>query len=103
MLLPGEQLRRSGRICKTFPKPVDCAARSLQHPPVGRVRHRGLEGRMTRLVRSALAVFVLLGGIANAQNTSQVFGRVTDVSGAVMPGVTVTLSGQALLEPRIAL
>src|SRR4029077_781682 len=35
-------------------------------------------------------------------NTSQVFGKVTDASGALMPGVTVTLSSPALLEPRVA-
>jgi hypothetical protein len=64
---------------------------------------------MVRLVRSAnvaiLAAFMVLvlGGSArlHAQNTSQVFGRVTDVSGSVLPGVTVTLSSPALLEPRV--
>jgi carboxypeptidase family protein/TonB-dependent receptor-like protein len=57
---------------------------------------------MTRLLLSALALSLALGGVADAQNTSQVFGKVTDVSGAVMPGVTVTLSSPALLEPRVA-
>ena len=56
-----------------------------------------------RLLVSALVLFLALGGAAAAQNTSQVFGRVTDVSGGVMPGVTVTLSSPALLEPRVAL
>src|SRR5262245_41140597 len=58
---------------------------------------------MIRLLLSGLAVFLTLGGAADAQNTSQVFGKVTDVSGAVMPGVTLTLSSPALLEPRVAL
>jgi carboxypeptidase family protein len=58
---------------------------------------------MTRLLLSGLAFSLCLGGVAEAQNTSQVFGKVTDVSGAVMPGVTVTLSSPALLEPRVAL
>ena len=35
-------------------------------------------------------------------DTSQVFGKVTDVSGALLPGATVTLSSPALLEPRVA-
>src|SRR5438128_8485480 len=56
---------------------------------------------MKRLV-SGLALFLAVGGVADAQNTSQVFGKVTDVSGGVMPGVTVTLSSPALLEPRVA-
>src|SRR6185503_6387617 len=56
-----------------------------------------------KLLLSGLALSLTLGGIAEAQNTSQVFGRVTDGSGAVMPGVTVTLSSPALLEPRVAL
>ena len=51
---------------------------------------------------SGLVLLFALGGVAHAQNTSQVFGKVTDGSGAVMPGVTVTLSSPALLEPRVA-
>src|SRR2546428_8455089 len=57
---------------------------------------------MMKLVVAGLALFLALGGVADAQNTSQVFGKVTDVSGGVMPGVTVTLSSPALLEPRVA-
>ena len=63
---------------------------------------------MLRLCRPAIASFVLVLGLtaphlADAQNTSQVFGRVTDASGAVLPGVTITLSSQALLESRVAI
>jgi len=62
---------------------------------------------MLKLGRSALATFLLVAGVTApslvaAQNTSQVFGRVADESGAVLPGVTVTLSSPALLEPRVA-
>src|SRR4051812_12043235 len=62
---------------------------------------------MLKLGRSALATFLLIAGVAtpsplSAQNTSQVFGRVADESGAVLPGVTVTLTSPALLEPRVA-
>ena len=51
-----------------------------------------------------LAIFALatVAPAVTAQNTSQVFGRVTDTSGAVLPGVTATLSSPALLEPRVA-
>jgi hypothetical protein len=74
-------------------------------PDIAAVSPEG--GGMLRLRRFALAVFVFaLGLIAprmvDAQNTSQVFGRVTDTSGAVLPGVSVTLSSPALLEPRVA-
>ncbi len=57
---------------------------------------------MPRLFVSGLVLFLALADVAYAQNTSQVFGRVTDVSGGVMPGATVTLSSPALLEPRVA-
>jgi hypothetical protein len=57
---------------------------------------------MTTRLGLALAFVLALGGIAGAQNTSQVFGKVTDASGGVMPGVTVTLTSPALLEPRVA-
>jgi hypothetical protein len=36
--------------------------------------------------------FLLVGGIASAQATAQLDGRVSDESGAVLPGVTVTVT-----------
>jgi len=40
---------------------------------------------------------------AGAQvQTGEIFGKATDGSGAVLPGVTVTVSGPALLQPRTA-
>jgi hypothetical protein len=55
---------------------------------------------------SLLAVVALLSaatpGLAQVQ-TGDIFGRVTDTSGAVLPGVTVTLSGPALLQPLTAI
>jgi hypothetical protein len=35
------------------------------------------------------------------QQTGEIFGRATDRSGAVLPGATVTVSGPALIQPRI--
>lgn len=58
------------------------------------------------MMRFWAVVSVLLGalsGVAYAQNTSQVFGKVTDRSGGVLPGVTVSLTSPALLEPRVAI
>lgn len=57
---------------------------------------------MMRPLVAGLAFLLALSGVAFAQNTSQVFGKATDASGAVMPGVTVTLSSPALLELRVA-
>ncbi|HSP91371.1 MAG TPA: carboxypeptidase-like regulatory domain-containing protein, partial [Vicinamibacterales bacterium] len=55
-------------------------------------------------VLALLAAFTLVCGVAGvqAQNTAQLYGRVTDSSGAVMPGVTVTLSSPVLLQPLTA-
>jgi hypothetical protein len=36
-----------------------------------------------------------------AQQTGEIFGRVVDKSGAVLPGATVTVSGPALIQPRV--
>ena len=49
-----------------------------------------------------LVLFLLVGALAHAQGASSIFGRVSDSSGGVLPGVTVTLSSPALLEPRVA-
>ena len=49
-----------------------------------------------------LAVLALLAGSSAwaQQQTGSIFGKVTDESGAVLPGVTVTLSGPSLLQPQ---
>jgi hypothetical protein len=53
---------------------------------------------------AALAsALVLLAGFAHAQTTTgEIYGKATDKSGAVVPGVTVTLSSPALLQPQTA-
>src|SRR5256886_3722469 len=56
------------------------------------------------LRRAGMLVCVMLlagAGAAVAQvSMGEVFGRVTDSTGAVLPGVTVTLSGPALIQPQ---
>ena len=55
------------------------------------------------LVRHVLLGFgaLLLALPASAQvQTGEIFGRVTDTTGAILPGVTVTVSGPALLRPQ---
>jgi hypothetical protein len=39
---------------------------------------------------------------AQGQQTGEIFGRATDQSGAVLPGVTVTLTAPTLLQPLVA-
>ncbi len=60
---------------------------------------------MTRGVRG----FLLVAGIlflsavsANAQAIGSIFGKVTDSTGGVMPGVTVTVTGTGLQQPLVA-
>ncbi len=64
---------------------------------------------MTDLARRARTLvlfavpFVLLSSTASAQVlTGEIFGRLTDSSNAVLPGVTVTLEGAALIRPETA-
>ncbi len=56
--------------------------------------------------RNALvaSVMMLLVGTstAAAQQTGEIFGRAVDRSGAVLPGVTVTVAGPALIQPRVS-
>ncbi|GMV22500.1 MAG: hypothetical protein AMXMBFR57_24490 [Acidimicrobiia bacterium] len=57
---------------------------------------------MTRVLRGLLLGTALLGltaGSANAQAIGSIFGKATDSSGGVLPGVTVTVSGGALQQP----
>jgi hypothetical protein len=57
-------------------------------------------------VRSFVLAFVALfltATFAGAQSqTGEIFGKATDSSGAVLPGVTVTLTGPSLLQPQTA-
>ena len=57
--------------------------------------------------RFAIGVFamtLILGvSVASVQaQTGEIFGRVTDTSSGVMPGVTVTLASPVLLQPQVA-
>ncbi len=50
----------------------------------------------------AAALVCALTGSARAQGMGSIFGKVTDSSGGVMPGVTVTVTGTGLPLPRVA-
>src|SRR3954470_23122106 len=41
-------------------------------------------------------------GPAHAQAIGSIFGKVTDPSGAVLPGVTITVAGPSLQQPLVA-
>src|SRR3954468_1746876 len=52
-----------------------------------------------------LAALALVLGASSAfaqSQTGEIFGKVTDESGAVLPGATVTLTGPSLLQPQMA-
>ena len=54
---------------------------------------------------AVLAALALLLGATSARaqsQTGEIFGKVTDESGAVLPGVVVTLTGPSLLQPLTA-
>src|SRR5207249_2025638 len=60
-----------------------------------------------RSVWSRIGVFIcfacLAAGPARAQvSTGGIFGKVTDSTGAVLPGVNVTISSPALIQPQVA-
>ena len=60
---------------------------------------------MTRVFRAILLVAGLLAGDAGsayAQGTGSIFGKVSDTSGGVLPGVTVTVAGTGLQQPLVA-
>src|SRR5438045_9740775 len=56
-----------------------------------------------RAIVLALVALCATSSLATAQSqTGEIFGKVTDSSGAVLPGVTVTLTGPVLLQPLTA-
>jgi hypothetical protein len=63
-----------------------------------------LEGKMRlKVIVLALVALFATRALAAAQSqTGEIFGKVTDASGAVLPGVTVTVTGPVLLQPLTA-
>src|SRR5258706_10742170 len=58
--------------------------------------------RFKTVVLALVALFAT-SALASAQSqTGEIFGKVTDASGAVLPGVTVTVTGAVLLQPLTA-
>jgi len=59
---------------------------------------------MKRLILPALTLSLLVmtagPGLAQVQ-TGEIFGKATDATGAVLPGVTVTVQSTSLLQPRV--
>ena len=58
--------------------------------------------RVFRGVLLCAGILALTAGAANAQAIGSIFGKVTDPSGGVLPGVTVTVTGPALQQPLTA-
>jgi Carboxypeptidase regulatory-like domain len=58
--------------------------------------------RVFRRILLILALLALAHGSAQAQALGQIFGKVTDTTGGVLPGVTVTVSGTGLQQPLTA-
>jgi hypothetical protein len=57
--------------------------------------------RFTALL-AALAILLSASSAWAQSQTGEIFGKVTDESGAVLPGVIVTLTGPSLLQPQTA-
>ena len=60
-----------------------------------------MRGRLLALVATLGLVFGSASAMAQAP-TGDIVGRVVDSSGAVLPGVVVTVSGGALIQPQSA-
>ncbi|MGE5812927.1 MAG: carboxypeptidase regulatory-like domain-containing protein, partial [Acidobacteriota bacterium] len=50
-----------------------------------------------------LGALIAVPAVSSAQQPGEIFGKVTDTSGAIMPGVTVTLTSPVLLQPQTAM
>ena len=57
--------------------------------------------RVFRMIALTASLLAGLAGSARAQAVGQIVGVVTDATGGVLPGVTVTVSGTGLLQPLV--
>src|SRR6185503_19808821 len=56
-----------------------------------------------RAIVLALVALIATSALASAQSqVGEIFGKATDQSGAVLPGVTVTLTAPSLMQPQVA-
>jgi hypothetical protein len=60
-----------------------------------------MRSRVSALL-AALALVLSASPVRAQSQTGDIFGKVTDASGAVLPGVTVTLTSPSLLQPQVA-
>jgi hypothetical protein len=58
--------------------------------------------RVRAIVLALVALFATSAVTSAQQQTGEIFGKATDQSGAVLPGVTVTLTAPNLLQPQTA-
>src|SRR5262249_13367176 len=58
--------------------------------------------RVRAMVLAFAALFAVSSLASAQQQTGDIIGKVTDSSGAVLPGVTVTLNAPHLLQPMVA-
>src|SRR6185295_7762582 len=58
--------------------------------------------RARTLAACVLAAWAAGASLAHAQALGSIFGKVTDSSGGVLPGVTVTVTGTGLQQPLVA-
>src|SRR3954469_12741654 len=58
--------------------------------------------RVRAIVLALVALFATSVVTSAQQQTGEIFGKATDQSGAVLPGVTVTLTAPHLLQPQTA-
>src|SRR4051794_38934386 len=59
--------------------------------------------RVRSFVLACVALLFAATFAAAQSQTGEIFGKATDSSGAVLPGVTVTLSGPSMLQPLSAI
>jgi len=59
--------------------------------------------RVRSFALALVALFALSAAAGAQQQTGEIFGKVTDQSGGVLPGVTVTLTAPTLLQPLTAI
>ena len=100
--------RRSRDLSHSWNAATSCARPGPPLRPSER-QSRGIDGNRvshaegTSDRRSAVYCLLFISISASAQPTQQLSGVVRDATGSVLPGVTVTVTGAALVAPRVVM